>query len=108
MKKIYALLLVIVMPFLLKAQGDSLFIRSIYDVALEKGHAYKNLEVLCKQVGARITGSAEAQKQLSGGTTYFLLMFLILFIYKKLMLLIGKEALRKLVGFLLPTRNFIN
>ncbi|MDT8412919.1 MAG: M20/M25/M40 family metallo-hydrolase [Vicingaceae bacterium] len=67
MQKIYALLLVLVIPFLLKAQEDSLFIRSIYDIALEKGHAYKNLEVLCKQVGARITGSAEAQKAVEWG-----------------------------------------
>ena len=40
---------------------DSLFIRKIYDEALENGQAYENLRSLCKDIGARITGSAEAK-----------------------------------------------
>jgi carboxypeptidase Q len=46
---------------------DSLFIRSIFDEALEKGQAYKNLESLCKDIGARITGSAEAKMAVQWG-----------------------------------------
>lgn len=41
---------------------DSLQIRKIYDAALVNGHAYKNLRSLCKDVGARLSGSPEADK----------------------------------------------
>ncbi|MCF8415950.1 MAG: M20/M25/M40 family metallo-hydrolase [Crocinitomicaceae bacterium] len=40
---------------------DSLFIRSIYDQALSEGKAYEDLRSLCKDIGARLSGSAEAQ-----------------------------------------------
>lgn len=40
---------------------DSIFIRSIYDEALSRGRAYEDLRSLCKDVGARLSGSAEAQ-----------------------------------------------
>jgi len=43
------------------ASEDSLFIRKIYNEALENGEAYENLRSLCKDIGARITGSAEAK-----------------------------------------------
>lgn len=43
------------------AQSDSLFIRSVYNEALSNGAAYEDLRSLCKDIGARITGSAEAQ-----------------------------------------------
>ena len=42
--------------------ADSIIIRNIYDFALENGHAYKNLEYLCKQIGPRLSGSANYQK----------------------------------------------
>jgi hypothetical protein len=42
--------------------ADSIIIRKIYDEALENGHAYKNLEYLCKQIGPRLSGSVNAQK----------------------------------------------
>lgn len=45
----------------LKANEDSLFIRKIYTEALVKGQSYENLRSLCKDVGARLTGSAEAE-----------------------------------------------
>ncbi len=46
---------------LAKAQ-DSLMIRKIYDEALVNGQAYDNLRYLCKQIGPRLSGSANAQK----------------------------------------------
>lgn len=42
-------------------QNDSIFIRKIYNEALEHGRSYEDLRSLCKDIGARITGSAEAQ-----------------------------------------------
>lgn len=42
--------------------SDSLSICRIYDEALANGHAYKNLEYLCKKIGPRLSGSANAQK----------------------------------------------
>lgn len=41
---------------------DSLLIRKIYNEALSNGHAYKNLEYLCKKIGPRLSGSTGAQK----------------------------------------------
>lgn len=41
---------------------DSLNIREIFDIALTEGHAYENLRSLCKDVGARLSGSKEAEQ----------------------------------------------
>ena len=49
------------------SNADSLFVRKIYDTALVQGHAYKNLRSLCKDIGARITGSAEAKMAVNWG-----------------------------------------
>lgn len=46
---------------------DSVFVRRIYDAALENGHSYQNLRSLCKDIGARITGSAEAKMAIDWG-----------------------------------------
>lgn len=40
--------------------SDSAFIRSVYNEALSNGEAYENLRSLCKDIGARLSGSAEA------------------------------------------------
>lgn len=51
-------------PFLGSAQSsqtDSIFIRSIYNEALSNGDSHENLRSLCKDIGARLSGSAEAQ-----------------------------------------------
>jgi hypothetical protein len=40
---------------------DSVFIRSVYDEALSRGHAHENLRSLCKDIGPRLSGSAEAE-----------------------------------------------
>jgi len=46
-----------------KAQNeDSVFIRQIADDVLSKGKAYDNLRILCKTVGARLSGSAGMYK----------------------------------------------
>lgn len=49
------------------ANEDSVFVRKIYDMALEKGQSYENLRSLCKDIGARITGSAEAKMAVDWG-----------------------------------------
>ncbi len=68
MKKylLVALVTFLSMP-LLWAQNDSIFIRKIFDEALERGHAYENLRQLCKDIGARLTGSAEADMAVRWG-----------------------------------------
>jgi hypothetical protein len=43
-------------------KNDSLVIREIYDEALVQGEAYQNLHYLCKNIGNRVSGSANAQK----------------------------------------------
>ena len=51
---------------LAKAQ-DSLMIRKIYDEELVNGQCYGNLHYLCKNIGQRISGSANAQKAVEWG-----------------------------------------
>ncbi|MDX2361087.1 MAG: M20/M25/M40 family metallo-hydrolase [Crocinitomicaceae bacterium] len=50
-----------------KAQSDSIFIRSVYNEALSNGNAYEDLRSLCKDIGARLTGSAEAAMAVEWG-----------------------------------------
>ncbi|HRJ35477.1 MAG TPA: peptidase M28 family protein, partial [Flavobacteriales bacterium] len=50
-----------------KAQSDSITVRRIYDIALTQGECYENLRVLCKQVGHRLSGSAQAEKAVVWG-----------------------------------------
>lgn len=57
----YRILLFALLSFSASAQNDSVFIRSIYNSALSNGKAYEDLRSLCKDIGARITGSAEAE-----------------------------------------------
>src|ERR1700712_5681270 len=51
---------------LLNAQ-DSLMIRKIYDEELVNGQCYNNLHYLCKNIGPRLSGSANAQKAVEWG-----------------------------------------
>jgi carboxypeptidase Q len=46
---------------------DSLMIRKIYDEALVNGKCYGNLHELCKTIGPRLSGSANAQKAVDWG-----------------------------------------
>jgi hypothetical protein len=53
---------ILFLPLLGYSQNkDSLFIKSIYNEALSKGKAYEDLRELCKDVGARLSGSSEAE-----------------------------------------------
>ena len=49
------------------SQKEDPFIRKIYNEALENGEAYENLRSLCKDIGARVTGSAEAEMAVKWG-----------------------------------------
>lgn len=63
MKKIAFLLLLFLISFgALSQKEDSLAIRRISDDILKNGKAYDNLYYLCKKIGARLSGSANAQK----------------------------------------------
>lgn len=44
----------------LNAQNDSIFLRKIHDEALVRGKSYESLRSLCKDVGARLSGSTAA------------------------------------------------
>lgn len=50
-----------------RSQNDSLFIRKIYQQALTEGKAYADLYDLCKRVGARLSGSPQAQMAVQWG-----------------------------------------
>jgi carboxypeptidase Q len=60
MKRTQFLLFIFSLSFFSQAQ-DSIFIRRIYDEALLRGHAHENLRQLCKDIGPRLSGSAQAQ-----------------------------------------------
>jgi carboxypeptidase Q len=64
--KLTLLSALILISGLLKAQ-DSLMIRKIYDEELVNGQCYGNLHYLCKNIGQRISGSANAQKAVEWG-----------------------------------------
>jgi len=51
---------------IVKAQ-DSLMFRKIYDEELTNGQCYGNLHYLCKNIGQRLSGSANAQKAIDWG-----------------------------------------
>lgn len=59
MKNTLTLFLFLLVCAILNAQ-DSVFIRRIYDEALLRGHAHENLRQLCKDIGPRLSGSAQA------------------------------------------------
>ena len=59
--KIIPFLLLVAVTFSARAQ-DSLMIRKMFDEALVNGQCYQNLHYLCKNIGQRLSGSANAQK----------------------------------------------
>jgi hypothetical protein len=48
-------------------QKDSLIIRSFFSEILANGECYENLRYLCKDIGARLSGSPEAEKAIRWG-----------------------------------------
>jgi hypothetical protein len=46
---------------------DSLMLKRIYNEALENGYAYEDLRSLCKDVGARLSGSVSAEMAVQWG-----------------------------------------
>ena len=48
---------------------DSIFIRKLFNESLTKGKAYEDLRSLCKDVGARLSGSAQADMAVHWGKT---------------------------------------
>ena len=63
MKLLLSILLISQFSFAQTANNvinDSSFIRSVYDEALIRGKAYEDLRELCKNIGHRLSGSAEA------------------------------------------------
>src|SRR5579864_9166112 len=62
MKIKLTLFLFLLFPTLMLNAQDSLMIRKIYDEALVNGKCYSNLHYLCKNIGPRLSGSANAQK----------------------------------------------
>jgi len=47
--------------------NDSLMVRKIFDEALENGRAYADLRSLCKDIGARLSGSISAEMAVQWG-----------------------------------------
>lgn len=68
MRRTLQLLAFSLLPLFSVAQTETeSFIRSIYDEALEKGKSYEDLRSLCKDIGHRITGSAQAEMAVRWG-----------------------------------------
>lgn len=61
-KYLFILILFHVTTCLLAQHQDSLVVRTISDDILKNGKVYDNLRYLCKNIGARLSGSANAQK----------------------------------------------
>lgn len=62
MKRIILVCTLLIQLTAFAQKEDSLQIRNLFDAALVEGHAYNNLRSLCKDVGARLSGSPEAEK----------------------------------------------
>jgi len=64
--RIFTLLFCLLISNSINAQDDKT-LRSIYDLALTKSEAYENLRDLCKNIGARLSGSEEADSAVVWG-----------------------------------------
>lgn len=67
MKYISLFVLLFGLGFAHAQQQDSVFIKSLYNKALTEGKAYEDLRSLCKDIGARLSGSAEADMAIQWG-----------------------------------------
>jgi len=59
MKILFLFLSISIISF--SQNNDSTFIRNVYNKALSEGKSYEDLRELCKKIGARLSGSAEAE-----------------------------------------------
>lgn len=62
MKRSLSLLFAITSLYASAQNPDSVRVKRIVDEVMTNGKAYDNLRVLCKQIGARLSGSPQAQK----------------------------------------------
>ncbi len=62
MKKIKIALLLVIVSSASAQNNDSIMLRKIYDHYLTESKCYKNLEVMCTTIGARLSGSPQAEK----------------------------------------------
>jgi carboxypeptidase Q len=67
MKNILSLAAGICLALQAYSQDDSTVIRGIFDEALSSGRSYEDLRSLCKDIGARISGSAQAELAVEWG-----------------------------------------
>ena len=100
MKKLLLFLLVPVFGISqIDYKNDSIFIRKAFDIALSEGRAYEDLRSLCKDIGARLTGSAEAEMAVYWGKQKLEgYGFDKVYLSKKFQYLTGKEEQKKLLG----------
>ncbi len=64
----FTLILIALFPaFCFAGEEDSTFARKIFDEALTKGRCYEMLDVLCNDIGARLSGSPEAARAVEWG-----------------------------------------
>ncbi len=63
LKKVFPIIVFLFGQFVCVAQSnDSIIIKKIADEVLTNGKAYDNLRFICKKIGPRLSGSAQAQK----------------------------------------------
>ncbi len=62
MRKVFFLIFTSLALTALSQKRDSIAIKRIVDETMTNGRAYENLRFLCKQIGARLSGSPQAQK----------------------------------------------
>lgn len=67
MKLIFLLIATISCDLSFSQNKDSIQIKKIFNEALENGECYQNLEVLCKDIGHRLTASPGAEKAIEWG-----------------------------------------
>jgi carboxypeptidase Q len=67
MKQILLVVFLLFTSTLFAQKNDSTVIREIFDEVLVNGKSHSNLRVLCKSVGARLSGSPEAAKAVEWG-----------------------------------------
>lgn len=62
MKKYFSLFLICSTSFVFSQNQDSLTLRKFYDYYLKQSKCYSNLEELCTKIGARLSGSPQAEQ----------------------------------------------